>query len=190
MSGRTHVVAVDATGRSADLVRAIARRLQASGSAVTCLTGGTESALERAFDDALDCADGLDGLVVGVTLDGSRRRLLETSVAEWERAHRDALRGAFLVLRRGLGEILASGRGGRAILAIEAPRERATAGALALETALVSLVRALAVEYGRRSILCNGVLLDGPEAQLDALVFLVSGEASFVNGEVLDLRPA
>jgi NAD(P)-dependent dehydrogenase (short-subunit alcohol dehydrogenase family) len=157
---------------------------------VSRLPGGPEPALERAFDDALDGTDGLDAVLVAVSLTSADRPLLATSPDDWRDLQRSALGIPFLALRRGLHEILAGGRGGRAILLIDAPRRSGLAAAAwTLEAALVSLVRALAVEYGRRSILCNAVLLDGAEGWLEPLLFLVSGEASFVNGEALDLRP-
>jgi predicted Rossmann-fold nucleotide-binding protein len=63
----------------------------------------------------------------------------------------------------------------------------------ALCSALTSLARAVASEYGRRGITCNTVVLAGGDtAVMDAAVelvgFLLSDDAGYVTGDVIDLR--
>jgi NAD(P)-dependent dehydrogenase (short-subunit alcohol dehydrogenase family) len=195
LAGRS-LFLVDATGRSGRVLDAVGRGLAGGGARVTRLGAGDEDVVERTFDEALAAAGGLGGLVLAVDLARADRPLVDTSPEDWASILDDCLRTPFLVLRRGLQEILAGGGGGGAILLIASPR-RAEAAALpaALQSGFVSMVRSLATEYGRRSIACHALLVEGdthetaqPAAVLESVLFLVSDEAAFVNGEVLDLR--
>lgn len=148
-----------------------------------------EEDVERLFGTAAGRIPRLD-VVVSVAPDPSPRRLLETSLADWEAAVSRTLRGAFLVSRMAVEEFLAHGEGGR--LVHVAPLARAGAPAQSLAAAslqgLLSLVRSTAKEYGARRVACNAVLpapVPGADAVTEAVLFLASSEASYLNGEAL-----
>ena len=60
-------------------------------------------------------------------------------------------------------------------------------------TALDAFGRSVAKEYGRRGIRCNTVVLDplglapASASALDTILFLLSEDASFVNGDLLQV---
>ena len=146
--------------------------------------------VERLFDRAGEqffalhvlVFNGADGPVL------ADRPLAETSLAEWNQNLAVHLRGPFLVVQRALQEFLAGGEGGRIVYLIPAGTEGL--GQAVVGSALRSLVRSVAKEYGRRGIACNAVLVPDEPAQAvaETVLFLSSAEASFVNGEVLNLE--
>jgi NAD(P)-dependent dehydrogenase (short-subunit alcohol dehydrogenase family) len=188
------LVLVDASGGADWIVSALRGSLASAGAAprVLAIPLGGEEEVERCFDDVLEATGGLDRLVVAVDLSRADQALIGTSAQAWACLLEACLRAPFLVLRRALQELLAGGRGGRVLFLVATPR-RATHGALlsALEAGLVSLVRSAAAEYGRRAIACNALLFSGDGRDvLEPVLFLASDEATFVNGEPVDLRAA
>ncbi len=173
-----------------------------------------EADVERLFDAAVDRLPRLDVLVnnAGILRD---RLLIETSLDEWNEVLAVNLRGAFLCARRAIEEILASGAGGRIVnvSSIVAGGATGQAAYAASKAALLSLTRSIAKEYGRRGIACNAVVpgyletdmvaalspearrarellsperrFGRPEEVAEAVLFLASADASFVNGDAL-----
>jgi NAD(P)-dependent dehydrogenase (short-subunit alcohol dehydrogenase family) len=156
-----------------------------------------EDEAERLFGAALGRLPRVD-VVVSATPDLPAQRLAETSLAEWEGAVARSLRGAFFVSRLAVEEFLAHGAGGRLVHVTPRVRPGAPAQALAAVTlqALLSLMRSTAKEYGPRRVACNAVVpvpldAEGPgggpprDAVAEAVLFLASPEASYVNGEAI-----
>jgi NAD(P)-dependent dehydrogenase (short-subunit alcohol dehydrogenase family) len=125
--------------------------------------------------------------------------LLETSLADWEAGVARGLRGAFFVSRLAVEEFLAHGAGGRLVhvAPVVRPGDPAQAMAAASLQALLSLMRSTAKEYGPRRVACNAVVPVVPadaviyrqppptDAVAEAVLFLASAEASYLNGEAL-----
>ncbi len=173
-----------------------------------------ELEVERLFDFALQKLPGLHAVVncAGIIKD---RLLIEISLAEWQEVLHTNLRGPFLVSRRAVEEFLAGGEGGRIVYisSIAANGSTGQASYAASKSALISFTRSLAKEYGPRGILCNTIVpgyLDTemtaafsaegrrarellsphrrfgrPEEVAEAVLFLASEQASFVNGDAL-----
>jgi NAD(P)-dependent dehydrogenase (short-subunit alcohol dehydrogenase family) len=139
--------------------------------------------------------------------------LEETSTELWERTLAINLTGAFLCARRALPGMRAQGYGrvvGLGAAAGKSGGARSAAYA-ASKAGLMTLVKSIAVEYARDGITANIVapaLIDtqllgasremagrvpvgrlGTAAEVAAAVaFLVSGEAGYITGEVLDIN--
>jgi 3-oxoacyl-[acyl-carrier protein] reductase len=152
--------------------------------------GRSEADVERAFDMVLERVHGLDGLIVVIATDTMPP--LDEEGLFWERCVMQPLRTAFWLVRRSVHEWLASGGRGQIVLLMTAGRgEGGTRSASIIESALVSLARSVAKEYGRRAITCN-VVAGGstPAAQreaAEAALFLASPAAGFVTGECLSV---
>jgi len=154
-----------------------------------------EDDVERLFGAAVDRLPRVD-VVVHAAPDPPPRRFVETSLAEWDGVVARALRAAFFVSRRAVEEFLAHGAGGR--LVHVAPRllrgEPGQGMAAASLQSQLSLMRSTAKEYGPRGICCNAVVPAGHQspssanAVAEAVVFLASREASYVNGEALRVQ--
>lgn len=180
--------------------RAIALRAAARGAAVASgadADPGREEDVERAFAASLAQLPRLD-VVVYVAPDPPPLPLVETSLAEWDRAVACALRAAFLVSRLAVEDFLAHGKGGRLVhvAPLVRPGEPGQALAAAALHALLSLMRSTAKEYGPRRVACNAVVpVASADAQpavgpagdpvAEAVLFLASPEASYVNGEAV-----
>lgn len=151
--------------------------------------GRSEADVERAFDVVLDRMHGLDGLICVIETD-TMPPFDEAGAESWERRVSQPLRTAFWLVRRSVHEWLASGRGGQIVLMVSpGGGEGAARAAWVLESALVSLARSIAKEYGRRAITCNvvagGSTPAAGRAAAEAALFLVSPGAGFVTGECL-----
>jgi NAD(P)-dependent dehydrogenase (short-subunit alcohol dehydrogenase family) len=190
-SARGLVVAA-VTPDSEAIGAALASRL--SGSArvgfFTILTPD-EEVVETSFERAAGEAGELSGLVVAADLTTCRGALV-ADPDEWTPAVTGCLRAAFLTFRRAIDEFIGCGAGGRAVILVRCS-SAASAIPAALCSALTSLARAVASEYGRRGITCNTVVLAGGDsAVMDAAVelvgFLLSDDAGYVTGDVIDLR--
>lgn len=174
---------------------------------------GNEGDVERLFDVAVDALGGLDVVVnnAGITHDGL---LVETSLDQWERVLATNVRGPYLVMRRAIEEFL--GDGGGCIVNVSSAAANGLAGGAAYaasKSALLSMSRAVAKEYGPRNIRCNAVVpgffttdmtagLDPararfyadlsperrfgqPDELVEAVLFLASADAAFVTGDAL-----
>jgi NAD(P)-dependent dehydrogenase (short-subunit alcohol dehydrogenase family) len=159
-----------------------------------------EDEVERLFAAAEARLPRLD-VVVNAAPEPPSRRLLETSLADWEAGVALALRGAFFVSRLAVEEFLAHGAGGRLVhvAPVLRPGDPGQAMAAATLQALLSLMRSTAKEYGPRRVACNAVVPVVPvaadaavhpqppltDAVAEAVLFLASAEASYLNGEAL-----
>jgi len=152
-----------------------------------------EEEAERLFETAVARLPGLD--VVVWIAEGSRRGagFAETSLEDWEGTVSAPLREAGHVCRLAVSEFLSTGEGGRIVLVAPPVTDGAPgqAGSAAASSALAALGRSVAKEYGGRGIACNVVLprtgLPGAGAAglPEAVLYLASAEASYVNGECL-----
>jgi NAD(P)-dependent dehydrogenase (short-subunit alcohol dehydrogenase family) len=151
----------------------------------------SEPDVERAVDIVFEKMQGLDGLIVAIEA-GPMPPLDEGDLQSWERCVMQPLRTTFWLARRGVHELLAAGRGGQVVFIIVSGRDEDGPGSgWIVESALLSLARSIAKEYGRRGITCNvvagGSSPGGQRAAAEAALFLASPAAAFVTGECLRL---
>jgi 3-oxoacyl-[acyl-carrier protein] reductase len=173
-----------------------------------------EDDVERLFDEAVRHLGGLD-VIVNNAGKAHDRLLVETTLEEWNEVLGTNLRGPFLVMRRAVEELLAEGAGGSVVnvASIAAGGIVGQAAYAASKSALISMSRSVAKEYGHRGIRCN-VVVPGffdtemtasleparrrhiedlsPERRfgsvpelVEAILFLASAEASFITGDEL-----
>lgn len=162
-----------------------------------CGLPGSESEADRLFQGVLDRVSRLDALIAIIPT-GPVDGLHELALQGWHERVTDPLRHAFWLAQRAVDEFLAAGNGGRMVFVAEpasrsVPEERNEV----VETALVSLARSIAKEYGRRGVTCNVVLPAGraPDvgshagdpllSVVETVLFLASPGASFISGESL-----
>jgi 3-oxoacyl-[acyl-carrier protein] reductase len=223
--GRAIVLAAAADGaRVVFCGRGDSAPLGAKVEAAVCGMGGrarfvpadvaVEADVERLFDAAVEWLDEVHVVVnnAGVTRDSL---LVQTTLEDWQYVLDVNLRGPFLVCRRAVDEMLSQGSGGR-IVNVASFTANGLAGAVsysASKSALLSLTRSVAKEYGRRRIFCNAVVpgfietdmtTGYPRAAQAALaqlspyarfglaeevagtvLFLASDDASFVTGDAV-----
>ncbi|MGQ0842371.1 SDR family NAD(P)-dependent oxidoreductase [Actinokineospora sp.] len=173
-----------------------------------------EDDVERLFDVAGEVLPSIDVVVnnAGVARDAL---LVRATLADWNEVIGVNLRGPFLTCRRAVGEMLTQDGGGRIVnvASFTANGLVGAAGYAASKSALLSLTRSVAKEYGRRGIACNAVVpgfvdtdmtrdydpaakarlaklsphnrFGRPEEVADAILFLASAEASFVTGDAV-----
>lgn len=173
-----------------------------------------EEDVEKLFDFAVDRIKDLNVLVNNAAITEDQL-LISTSLEDWNKVMAVNLRGAFLTCRRAIEEFMAGGEGGRIVnvSSIAANGSAGQASYAASKSALLSLTRSIAKEYGRRGISCNSVVpgyletemtdafsadarkirerlsphrrFGTPEEVVEAILFLASAESSFVNGDTL-----
>jgi 3-oxoacyl-[acyl-carrier protein] reductase len=168
--------------------------------------------VEAAFDDVRERFGPILVLVnnAGVRHDGLAIRM---PADEWQEVVDTNLSGAFHCTRRALGDML-SARWGRIVNVSSVVAERANAGQanyVAAKAGLLGFTRTVAREMARKGVTCNAVtpgvietdmtadLAGGlaeavpagrvgqPEEVAAAVAFLVSEEASYVNGATLSV---
>lgn len=184
----------DVTGHGGGFENALTEALSGAGWRVACLGApgnlSSEERVDAAFDRAIEQIGGIDRLVLLANVAQARASLVDDGPAEWERDLLGSLRASFLTLRRGLDEFIGAA-GGRALIVVTRPVDAETIPAT-LAAGLISLSKAVATEYGRRGIACNALVVAGDgasevEAAVDAACFLLSDDAGYVTGELIDL---
>ena len=178
-----------------------------------------EEDVERLFDFAVDKIENLHVLVNNAAIIEDQL-LISTSLEDWNRVMGVNLRGAFLTSRRAIEEFMAGGEGGRIVnvSSISANGSAGQASYAASKSALLSLTRSIAKEYGRRGILCNAVVpgyletdmtkafsadarqarerlsphlrFGKPAEVVEAILFLASAQSSYVNGDTIHVSGA
>jgi NAD(P)-dependent dehydrogenase (short-subunit alcohol dehydrogenase family) len=122
-----------------------------------------EPDVERLFDVALEQLPGLHVLVHSMenTAAPKNKRMLQTSLVDWNTELATKLRAPFLLSRRAIEEFLAAGAGGRIVYTADAAAKGSADSVIgaATQTALHSFIRSVAKEYGRYGMTCNAVLI-------------------------------
>lgn len=143
--------------------------LGASAAAFVCDVGN-ERQVTSSMEATLKRFGRLDVLVANAGSTG-RQRFTEMSKAEWDRVLRVNLNGAFLCLRAA-AQVLVEQGGGGALVGVSstssihgAPGQEHYA---ASKTAMLGLMRSLAVELARHRIRCNSLLPGWTETELTA----------------------
>jgi 3-oxoacyl-[acyl-carrier protein] reductase len=188
-------IAGEATRRGA-LVALATHDLRAAGAVPDDGNGARptiacEQDVDRVIDAALGKLAAVNAVVAAIGA-GPGRAMHETELDDWSAGVLGPMQIAFWLARRATHEFIAAGEGGRLVFVLEGTGEPGEDGGgnEIVEQALVSLARSIAKEYGRRRVTCNVVLIRGAPADViqgvvDAILFLASGAASFVTGEVL-----
>lgn len=123
---------------------------------------GDEAAVEAAFARTLDVLGRVDGCFANAGVSGRGvASFLDMSTAEWNRVLRVNLHGAFYTFRVAARHMVGRGGGGvlvgtASLAAIEAaPRSEHYA---ATKGAMISMVRAMAVEFARHGVRAHAIL--------------------------------
>jgi NAD(P)-dependent dehydrogenase (short-subunit alcohol dehydrogenase family) len=133
---------------------------------------GDEAAVEAAFARTLDAFGRVDGCFANAGVSGrGGKSFLEMSSAEWHRVTRINLDGAFYTFRTAAKHMVERGGGGvlvgtASLAAIEAaPRSEHYA---ATKGGMISMVKALAVEFARYGIRAHSILPGWIETNMTA----------------------
>jgi len=130
-----------------------------------------EAQIIASFAATVDALGKVDSVFANAGVSGSGASLMDMSLAEWHRVMAVNLDGAFLTLREGARHMVARGEGG-AMVAVSSVSaiHGAPNGAnyAASKTALLGLVRAMAVGLARYGIRVNSVLPGWTETDLTA----------------------
>jgi hypothetical protein len=180
-------------GDHAQAVSTIAATIEmASGQPVATYCGAvdTEDAASRMFGRAASTIPAPRG-VVGFVSMHPEGLIGESGEAWWEASVAGKLRQAFLIAQCAVDDFIVSGTPGRLIFVLGWPGT-ATGALEILESALYSLGRSIAKEYGRKGITCNLLVAASmPPAReddthvLELLRFVTSDDSAFINGEKL-----
>jgi NAD(P)-dependent dehydrogenase (short-subunit alcohol dehydrogenase family) len=149
-----------------------------------------EKAVEAAFTETIKTLGRIDGCFAnaGVSGRGETKSFAEMSTEEWHRVLRVNLDGAFYTFRAAARHMVERGGGGAlvgtaSLAAIEgAPRSEHYA---ATKGAMISMIRALAVEFARYGVRANAILPGWIETDMTANAI---GNAKFA-GNVLPRIP-
>ena len=180
-------------GEDGAAVRTLAAALDDIGPVVACAGPlDAEDRVASAFDDATRDAGQTAGLIALIAA-ADVGPIGGLEARGWEDAVSRPLRQAFLLAQRAVDEFMTGGGSGRIVFVLGWP-DGMSHDTEVLESALNSLSRSIAKEYGRRGITCNVVVAVAPRASAagpqiaaaaDLVRFLASPAASFVNGDVL-----
>jgi NAD(P)-dependent dehydrogenase (short-subunit alcohol dehydrogenase family) len=120
-----------------------------------------EAQVDAAFGATLGELGKVDSLFANAGVGGRGKSFVDTTLEEWRRVMAVNLDGAFLTLRAAARHLVERGEGG-ALVAVSsvsaihgAPRNESYA---ASKTALLALVRGLAVELARHKVRCNALV--------------------------------
>lgn len=150
-------------GTSADKNAAAVERLARHGRrvhAVRCDVGD-EAAVDAAFAETVEALGRIDGCFANAGIGARGGRFEDMRSEDWHRVLRVNLDGAFFTLRGAARQMLKQGDGGvligtASVAAIEgAPRNEHYA---ATKGGLISMMRALAVEYARHGVRAHSIL--------------------------------
>lgn len=122
---------------------------------------GSEEQVSSVFEATIADFGRLDVCIANAGVGGGAPSFLELSLDEWRRVMRINMEGAFLTLRAAARQMVAAGTGGSLIgIASLAAVEGAARNEhyAATKGGLVSMMRALAVEFARAGIRANAVL--------------------------------
>ena len=114
-----------------------------------------------AFADALDRFGRIDACFANAGVSGRGASFLDMTAAEWRRVLAVNLDGAFFTLRAAARHMVARGGGGSLVVTASlAATEGQARGEhyAASKGGLISMMRALAVEFGRDGIRANAIL--------------------------------
>jgi len=133
---------------------------------------GDEAAVEAAFAETLHTLGRVDGCFANAGVGGRGvKSFLDMTTEEWNRVLRVNLHGAFYTFRAAARHMVARGEGGvlvgtASLAAIEAaPRSEHYA---ATKGGLISMVRAMAVEFARQGVRAHAILPGWIETDMTA----------------------
>jgi NAD(P)-dependent dehydrogenase (short-subunit alcohol dehydrogenase family) len=161
-------------GTNAAKNAAAAEALRAHGRRVLALECdvGDEAAVEASFARTLEALGRVDGCFANAGVSGRGvASFLEMTTAEWNRVLRVNLHGAFYTFRTAARHMVARGGGGvlvgtASLAAIEAaPRSEHYA---ASKGGMISMVRAMAVEFARHGVRAHAILPGWIETDMTA----------------------
>lgn len=192
LSGRVVVVTGGNSGIGLGIARGVARaggsvavwsrRAERNAEAVAELEGlgataagfqcdvGDEGNVAEAMSQTLDRFGRLDCLVANAGTAG-RKWFTEMSLDEWHRVLQVNLDGAFLCLREAARVLVQQGQGGALVGVSSTSAIHGAPGQehySASKTALLGVMRSLAVELARHQIRCNSLLPGWTESELTA----------------------
>jgi NAD(P)-dependent dehydrogenase (short-subunit alcohol dehydrogenase family) len=150
------------------------RELEATGRRLLALDCdvGDEQAVERAFAETVRALGRVDGCFANAGASGrGSRSFLEISAEEWHRVLRVNLHGAFYTLRAAAKHMVE--RGGEGVLVGTASLAAIEGAArnehyAATKGGIISMIRALAVEFARHRIRANAILPGWIETNMTA----------------------
>lgn len=150
-------------GTNAAKNEAARARLKATGVRVETFACdvGDEAATEQAFAATLKAMGRVDGCFANAGVAGRAPSFLEMSAEEWRRVLRVNLDGAFHTFRAAARHMVAQGAGGTLVgTASLAAIEGQARGEHYASTkgAMISMIRALAVEFARYKVTANAIL--------------------------------
>lgn len=167
--------AVALVGRTAETLRQVADGIASQGRRALAIPADVSRAdqIDAAVAQTLDAFGRLDSVVANAAIQLHRRDvpLHELSEDAWDETHAVNLRGVYLTCRAGLRPMLKQDEGGSIVIVSSvtalgghAPQNPAYT---ASKGGLISLGRALAVQYGPNQIRCNVVCPGALEATPD-----------------------
>jgi NAD(P)-dependent dehydrogenase (short-subunit alcohol dehydrogenase family) len=150
-------------GTNEDKNKVAAAHLEQQGGRVAAFRCdvGEEADVEAAFAATLDTFGKVDSCFANAGIGGSGTRFVDMTFDEWHRVLRVNLDGAFLTLRAAARHMVERGEGGSlvgtaSLAAVEGqPRGEHYA---ATKGGLISMTKALAVEFARHGVRANSVL--------------------------------
>lgn len=163
-------------GRTPRTVEAVAKEVRERGGVAVAVPGdvSVETEVEQAVAQTVKTFGKVDVIIsnAAVQLHKRDRPVHEQALEAWEETHAVNLRGAFLVCRAGVQQMLKQGTGGAIVitgsitaLIASAPQNPAYT---ASKGALHAFARALAVQYAPQGIRCNIVAPGALEAPPDS----------------------